>query len=81
MILHKKHENFFFEGGGGVKFRLKRRHFLTIFLLDFMNFRKVILDILRPEIVTLVTLGKFVFSGDVICERPLVEIFIKNMTH
>ena len=41
-----------------------------------MNFQKVILDIIRPEIVTLVTLGgvggqKCVFGGDVIYERPL----------
>ena len=46
--------------------------------LDFKNFLKVILDILGPEIVTLVTLGeggqKFVVGGDVICEWPLWQI-------
>ena len=77
-------------GGGGFPFKAETiwgeggeipfKADFFFFLLDFINFEKVILDIFRPEIITLVTLGKFVFSGDVTCERRLVEIFIKNMT-
>ena len=83
-IIYKNNEKsfvFLIKWGGG-EIPLKQKKYLRFFFsLDFINFEKVILDILRPEIMTLVTLGKCVFSSDVICERPLVEIFIKNMTH
>ena len=88
IILYKNNEKsfVFLIKWRGEKFRLKQKNYLRV----FFNWTSLIWKKLsrysstRNSDISDIREGggqNFVFSGDVICERPLVEIFIKNMTH